>query len=48
LEDRVARGEEIRKTDAELKSPYDVLQMDAQGALIREKWAVVDRLRTGR
>jgi hypothetical protein len=26
----------------QLKSPFDALQMDAQGALIRDRWAILD------
>jgi hypothetical protein len=26
----------------QLKSPFDVLQLDAQGALIHEEWAILD------
>jgi site-specific DNA recombinase len=33
-------GQEIQ--DYQLKSPYDSLQMDAQGALIRDRWAILD------
>jgi len=32
--------------DYRLKSPFDVLQVDVQGTLIRERWAVVEALRT--
>ena len=34
------RDQEI--VDYQLKSPFDVLQMDANGALIHEKWAILD------
>jgi hypothetical protein len=34
------RNQEI--VDYPLKSPFDVLQMDAQGALFHDKWAILD------
>ena len=40
LSNATLRDQEI--ADYQLKSPFDVLQMDAQGALIREKWALQD------
>ena len=38
LSNATLRDQEI--VDFQLKSPFDVLQMDAQGALISEKWAL--------